>query len=163
MASRSSILRTSRRYALAGLAAALAAFLMPGMAQAQRAATGGVWGETLQHGETRLGAPRQDCAPIEVGLRGDRSGRYEIRYDRVWVPATTRQEWVPTRYGYRYLLCGLRVRYVACHGHYRTVRVPGHYDRRAVRVWVPARRAIHGLGRYDGRRAHRVSHIGRRR
>ena len=160
MDSRSSILRTTRRLALAGLAAAAAAFAMPGIAQAQRVVTGDVWGQTLEHGDTRLRAPRQECSPIQVSHR---SGRYEIRYDQVWVPATTRQEWVPTRYGYRSLPCGLRVRYVVCQGHYRTVHVPGFYDRRAVRVWVPARRSIHSFDRYDRYRAHRVSHIGRRR
>ena len=160
MDSRSSIIRTTKRLALAGLAAAVAVFAMPDIAQAQRAVTSDVWGLTLEHGDTRVRSPRQECSPIQVSHR---SGRYEIRYDRVWVPATTRQEWVPTRHGYRYLPCGLRVRHVLCQGYYRTVHVPGFYDRRAVRVWVPARRAIHGLDRYDRHRTHRVSHIGRRR
>lgn len=163
MATQMTILRTTRRYVLAGLAAALVAFAMPSIAVAQRAAPGDVWGETLEHGETRLRAGRQECSPIEVRPRAHRSGRYELRYERVWVPATTRQEWVPARYGYHRLPCGLRVRHVICQGHYRTVHVPGFHDRRAVKVWVPARRWIRGHDRYDGNRVHRVSHIGRRR
>lgn len=163
MASLSSILRTPRRFALAGLAAALAAFAMPGIAHAQRgASTGDVWGETLRHGRTSYAAPQRSCPPV-VDPRVNRGGYYETRYERVWVPATTRREWVPARHGFRYLPCGTRVRYVISHGHYRTVRVPGFYDRRAVQVWVPARRVVHRVDRYDRSRRHRVSHVGRRR
>lgn len=160
MDSRSSIIRTTRRFALAALAAAVAVFAMPESARAQRAVTGDVWGQTLEHGDTRIRSPRQECSPLQSSHR---SGRYEIRYERFWVPATTRQEWVPARYEYRYLPCGLRVRQVVCQGYYRAVHVPGFYDRRAVRVWVPARRPIRGFDRYDRHRTHRVSHIGRRR
>ena len=157
------ILRTSRRFALVGLAAAITVLAIPGSALAQRAMAGDVWAETLDHGEVRLGEPRLSCSPTDLSSRASIGGRYEIRYERVWVPATTRREWVPARYGYTYLPCGLRVRHVIRQGHYRTVRVPGYHDRRAVKVWIPARRALHGLDRYGARRTHRVSHIGRRR
>ena len=163
MTSQSSILRTSRRFALAGLAAAIAVIAVPGSALAQRATTGDVWAKTLDHGEVRLGEPRLDCSPTDLSSRASIGGRYEIRYERIWVPATTRREWVPARYGYSFLPCGLRVRHVIRRGHYRTFRVPGYHDHRAVKVWIPARRSIQSLDRYGERRTHRVSHIGRRR
>ena len=73
MDSRSSIIRTTKRLALAGLAAAVAVFAMPDIAQAQRAVTGDVWGLTLEHGDTRVRSPRQECSPIQVSHRSGRS------------------------------------------------------------------------------------------
>lgn len=156
MARLSNLIRTSRRLALAGLAAGLATFATADVASAQRQPAGDVW----QGASTRF-APQRTCPPVidTRTPRNYRGGYYETRYERVWVPATTRREWVPAQYGYRYLPCGTRVRYLVQGGHYRSVHVPGYYDRQAVRVWVPARRQVVR----DTRRVHRVDHIGRRR
>ena len=94
------ILRTSRRFALVGLAAAITVLAIPETALAQRATAGDAWAETLHHGEVRLGESRLGCSPIDLSSRASIGDRYEIRYERVWVPATTRREWVPARCGY---------------------------------------------------------------
>lgn len=156
-----SLLSLPRRAALVGLAAALAALGTADTASAQRGPAGDVWDATSRSAprpvaQETLGRPgrpgfeRSGRIDHQVP-RGYAGGHYETRYEQVWVPPTTRQEWCPARYGYRTLPCGTRVRYLIEPGHYHTVCVPGRYEQRAVQVWVPAPRT------------HRVSHVGRPR
>ena len=149
--------RPLRRLALAGLAAGAFALGTADNASAQRAPVGKAW-------STGFSSPQQSCPPTGRRIdtrspRGFRGGHYETRYERVWVPGTTRQEWHAAEYGFRYDPCGRRVRFLVRAGHYDTVRIPGRYEQRAVQVWVPARRT---RVVEPQRRTRRVSHIGRR-
>lgn len=132
----------------------------------------------------RSGVTASDCGPagcttVQVGPRGASfstqrgrhriprgydGGRYETRYQKVWVPGRCERVWHPARYEWRYEPCGRRVRVLVQAGHWDTIQHPGYYEQRAVKVWVPARRIhVGGQRGYDRGRSHRVSHVGGRR
>ena len=69
-------------------------------------------------------------------------GRYELSCERVWIPGSSRNVWVPPVYRehYEYPCEGgfrRRVRVLVSPGYWRTVTSPGHYESRSVRVWQP--------------------------
>lgn len=149
--------RPLRRLALAGLAASAFALGAADTASAQRAPVGEAW-------SAGFASPQQACPPVNRRIdtrspRGFRGGRYETRYERVWIPGATRQQWHPAEYGFRFDACGRSVRFLVRAGHYDTIRIPGRYEQRAVQVWVPAQRT---RVVEPQPRSRRVSHIGRR-
>lgn len=169
---------------LALLLAAAASSAAPALAQRQTARPD--WSITATKGT------RSANAAITIGSQGVQAsfqrgsrvpsgydgGRYETRYQKVWVPASSRRVWVAPVYQWRYDSCGRRYRATVQAGYYRTECIPGFYEQRAVQVWVPARRIeVYGRGgdrrgRDYGRdrrsshrttdRAHRVSRVDQR-
>lgn len=74
-------------------------------------------------------------APARVWVEG----RWESRFERVWVEGCERRVWSPARFETRWDSCGRRVQVMVSPGHWRIVRDPGRYEQREVRVWVPGR------------------------
>lgn len=130
--------KLARALALAGFAS-LATFGFADTAEAQRSQAGEVWQSTAQRGQRRAPVTTRRDTRIPRNYRA--SGRYETRYERVWHEGERRQVWVSPVYQWQYDSCGRRVRVLVQNGYYRTERTPGHWDRKAVRVWVPARRS----------------------
>ena len=114
---------------------------------------------------TVVGGPAFRGVPVGVTSAGVRSvgalrtyqrGRYETRYQQVWVPGRQEQVWVEPLHEWRRDVCGRRYRVEVRPGHFTLRHVPGRYETRAVRVWVPARSVV------VRPRFQRVTHVGRR-
>ena len=72
-------------------------------------------------------------------------GRYEVRDQRVWIPASYERVWVEPEFGVRFDDCGLEVRFQISRGYWRKVHRPGHYEVRRQKVWVPGTWVSSGL------------------
>ena len=64
------------------------------------------------------------------------SGRYEVRYQQVYVAGYWTQQYVPPVYEHR-MVNGRMVNFMVQPGRYENVYVPGRYEMRPVRVYVP--------------------------
>ena len=142
-------LRGAALVALAGMVATLGV-AEPASAQSTRAERGSVWGATAQRGRV------VNDVRIPGREHSRNLGRYETRYERVWVPGRTERRWIAPVYGWRCDYRGVRVRVITRAGYWDTIQHKGYYDKRSTRVWVPA------YGGNGQGRQHRVSRVGRR-
>ena len=63
-------------------------------------------------------------------------GRYETRYEQVWVPGVAQKVWSPPVYETRYDSCGRPYTVLVRAGCWQVVQHPGRYEPRPVQVWV---------------------------
>ena len=68
-------------------------------------------------------------------------GHYQIVREKVLIPGTCYQAYVPARYQSGCGIFGLRYRRLIAPAHYETRRTPDRYEYRNRRVWVPGRYA----------------------
>jgi len=83
-----------------------------------------------------------------------RSGHWEVREVRVFVPGQRRVVHVPAEYGWRLDACGHRVRFVVRAAYDRVIEEPGRWEVRRQRVWVEHGHRVHhhhGHGHDHGR------------
>ena len=85
-------------------------------------------------------APRFPYAPHRNWV----PGRYETRYEQVWVTGAAQKVWSPAVYETRYDSCGRPYTVLVRAACWQVVQHPGHYESRPVSVWVPG----HWAGRY---------------
>ena len=153
-----------RGAALAALAATAATIGVADTASAQapRPERTSVWQETARNG--RVIDRRAPDVRVPRNEFSRSLGRYETRYERVWVPGRSERRWCPPQFEWRYDSCGRRIRVQVRAGYWGTIQHPGFYERRAVRVWVPARPVCEPVRDRRGTRSrrHRVSKVGRR-
>jgi hypothetical protein len=78
------------------------------------------------------------------------SGRYEYRYERVWVAESCERVWMPTEYSWQHTCHGWE-KVVSHHGHYVSRSVPGYWTSQRRRVWVASNSHQHNSHRSESR------------